>query len=82
MERDEREIARTKVSAETIAEIINSFMEPISYKALIFFTIFTIGSLVFSNITFGLFQKRHREDPGYQQHIQRITHSHTSKSAS
>lgn len=30
---------RAKVSAEAIAEIINSFVEPISYKALVIMTV-------------------------------------------
>ncbi|CAO3652962.1 unnamed protein product [Cunninghamella echinulata] len=57
MNRIPHSITRTKVSAETIAEIINSFVEPISYKAMFFFLILVVGSFVVSNITFGLFRK-------------------------
>jgi len=35
MSRDPREVARARVSAETFAEILNSFVEPISYKAMV-----------------------------------------------
>ncbi|KAI8390953.1 Di-sulfide bridge nucleocytoplasmic transport domain-containing protein [Radiomyces spectabilis] len=35
MDRDHMIVARAKVSAETIAEIINSFVEPISYKTMV-----------------------------------------------
>ncbi|KAG2230221.1 hypothetical protein INT48_002091, partial [Thamnidium elegans] len=52
-------VAQAKVSAEAIAEIINSFVEPISYKTLLFFTLLVIGSLVFSNVAFGLFRRKY-----------------------
>ncbi|KAI9273827.1 Brl1/Brr6 domain-containing protein [Helicostylum pulchrum] len=54
-------VAQAKVSAEAIAEIINSFVEPISYKTLLFFTLLVIGSLVFSNMAFGLFRRKYAE---------------------
>ncbi|KAI9300535.1 Di-sulfide bridge nucleocytoplasmic transport domain-containing protein [Cunninghamella echinulata] len=57
MNRIPHSITRTKVSAETIAEIINSFVEPISYKDMFFFLILVVGSFVVSNITFGFFRK-------------------------
>ncbi|KAG1058137.1 hypothetical protein G6F43_000081 [Rhizopus delemar] len=53
-------VAKAKASAEAIAEIINSFTEPISYKTLIFFSILTIGSLLFSNVAFGSFRKKYK----------------------
>lgn len=36
MNRDPTVVGRAKVSAETFAEIINSFIEPISYKTMVF----------------------------------------------
>lgn len=35
MNRDPTVVGRAKVSAETFAEIINSFIEPISYKTMV-----------------------------------------------
>jgi len=35
MNRDPRSVGRAKVSAHTFAEIFNSFLEPISYKAMV-----------------------------------------------
>lgn len=60
MNRDPTEISRTKLSAETIAEIINSFVEPISYKTMIFFCMFTFGLLFVSNAAFGIARSRSR----------------------
>ncbi|KAI7897299.1 Brl1/Brr6 domain-containing protein [Mucor mucedo] len=54
-------VAQAKVSAEAIAEIINSFVEPISYKALIFFSLLIIGSLFFSNVAFGIVKRKHNK---------------------
>lgn len=35
MNRDPTKIGRTKVAAEMIAEVYNSFVEPISFKAMV-----------------------------------------------
>ncbi|OBZ84587.1 Nucleus export protein brr6 [Choanephora cucurbitarum] len=53
-------VAQAKVSAEAIAEIVNSFVEPISYKTLAFFLILIIGTMVFSNIAFRPYKRMHR----------------------
>lgn len=42
MNRDPSQVGRARVSAETFAEIINSFIEPISYKTMVCFTPFLI----------------------------------------
>jgi hypothetical protein len=60
MNRDPTEISWTKISAETIAEIINGFVEPISYKTMIFFVLFTFGLLFVSNLAFGFAKTRTR----------------------
>ncbi|KAI9354421.1 Di-sulfide bridge nucleocytoplasmic transport domain-containing protein [Pilaira anomala] len=52
-------VAQAKVSAETIADIINSFVEPFSYKTLLFLTLLIIGSLVFSNVSSRLFMRKY-----------------------
>lgn len=59
MNRD-KVVAQAKVSAEAIAEIINSFVEPISYKTLIFFSLLTLGTLVFSNVAFSIFKRNYK----------------------
>lgn len=38
MNRDPHKVARAKISAHTFAEIFNSFIEPISYKAMVYFS--------------------------------------------
>lgn len=53
MNRDPAVVGRAKVSAETFAEIINSFVEPISYKTMAFFAIMVFGFLFLSNYAFG-----------------------------
>lgn len=53
MNRDPAVVGRAKVSAETFAEIINSFIEPISMKTMVFFTIIVFGFLFLSNYAFG-----------------------------
>eukprot|EP00163_Fabomonas_tropica_P009508 TRINITY_DN1931_c0_g3_i1.p1 TRINITY_DN1931_c0_g3~~TRINITY_DN1931_c0_g3_i1.p1 ORF type:complete len:111 (-),score=12.97 TRINITY_DN1931_c0_g3_i1:171-503(-) len=58
MNRDPTVIARTKISAETLAEIINSFVEPISYKTMVFFTLFIASFMVLSNLAFHFARSR------------------------
>ncbi|KAK5118129.1 hypothetical protein LTR62_004176 [Meristemomyces frigidus] len=50
MNRDPAKIGRAKVSAHTFAEIFNSFMEPISYKAMIFTFLLVFGCFGISNL--------------------------------
>ncbi|ORX90521.1 hypothetical protein K493DRAFT_265657 [Basidiobolus meristosporus CBS 931.73] len=68
MKRDPTVIGRAKVSAETFAEILNNFVEPISYKTMIFFTLLIFGSLFLSNFAFGFLRSRTRSD--YQYYLQ------------
>ena len=48
MNRDARKVGRAKVSAHTFAEIFNSFVEPISYKAMLFTSILIFGCFAVS----------------------------------
>lgn len=57
MNRDPARVGRAKVSAHTFAEIFNSFMEPISYKAMAFTCIMVFGCFAISNFAFGFFRK-------------------------
>eukprot|EP00474_Spongospora_subterranea_P002044 CRZ02502.1 hypothetical protein [Spongospora subterranea] len=54
MARDPTTVARTKLSAHTIGEILNNFVEPLSYKAMGFFTFFLFCFIIASNIAFKL----------------------------
>ncbi|KAI8332830.1 Di-sulfide bridge nucleocytoplasmic transport domain-containing protein [Chlamydoabsidia padenii] len=53
------QVTKAKVSAETIAEIFNSFFDALSYKTMIFFTFMTVGYLIVSTFTFRFFKSRH-----------------------
>ncbi|KAI8584611.1 hypothetical protein K450DRAFT_217143 [Umbelopsis ramanniana AG] len=57
--RDPLVVGRAKVSAETFAEIINGFVDPISYKSMLFFLTLIFGSLIISNCAFGMYRSRH-----------------------
>lgn len=52
MNRDPTLVGRSKLSAETFADIVNGFVKPISWKALIFIGILFIGTLTIGNISF------------------------------
>ncbi|MCJ1306629.1 hypothetical protein MMC25_000272 [Agyrium rufum] len=58
MNRDPKRVGRARMSAETFAGIYNAFVEPISYKAMIFFFTTFFGSLAISNFAFGYFRAR------------------------
>ncbi|OBZ79282.1 Nucleus export protein BRL1 [Grifola frondosa] len=59
MNRDPTKVGRAKVSAELIAEVINSFVEPISWKTLAF-TLTSLSFLtVFINTLLSLYRSRH-----------------------
>ncbi|KAJ5594681.1 uncharacterized protein N7459_000889 [Penicillium hispanicum] len=67
MNRDPAKVGRAKVSAHTMAIIINSFIDPISWKAVLIF-LFTISTVtVVSNWSFRSFRSRHGQ-PDYSQH--------------
>jgi hypothetical protein len=54
MQQDPLRVARGKITAHTIAEIFNSFVEPISYKTMIFVALILVTVIVGSNIGFGI----------------------------
>ena len=58
MTRDPRKVGRAKVSAHTFAEIFNSFVDTISYKAMIFTAIMVFGCFAISNFVCYLFLHR------------------------
>ncbi|THH09424.1 hypothetical protein EW145_g2034 [Phellinidium pouzarii] len=62
MSRDPKIVGRAKVGAEMLAEVVNGFVEPISWKTLLF----TLSSLafmtVFVNALLSLYRSRHHPD--------------------
>ncbi|KAJ5885435.1 hypothetical protein N7495_009945 [Penicillium taxi] len=67
MNRDPAKVGRAKVSAQTMATIINSFIDPISYKAVMIFLATISTVTVVSNWSFRSFRTRHNQ-PDYSQH--------------
>ncbi|KAJ8520361.1 hypothetical protein ONZ45_g2814 [Pleurotus djamor] len=63
MNRDPSIVGRAKVGAELIAEVVNGFVEPISWKTLIF-TLTSMSFLtVFINTLFSIYRSRHQPGP-------------------
>ncbi|QIW95709.1 hypothetical protein AMS68_001227 [Peltaster fructicola] len=66
MARDPQKIARARVSAHTFAEIFNSFVEPISWKAMIFTATLVIGCFAMSNCAFGMLRAKTAQTQQFQ----------------
>ncbi|KAI5279276.1 hypothetical protein KEM52_004424, partial [Ascosphaera acerosa] len=66
MNRDPAKVGRASVSARTLAEIFNGFIEPISYKAFFFATMTAACCLAVSNFTFSLFRNKVSSYEAYQ----------------
>jgi len=64
---DPMDIARAKVSAHTFAEIFNSLIEPISYKAMLFTALIVFGCFAVSNFAFGVLRNKAMEQHQPQQ---------------
>ncbi|KAK4493916.1 hypothetical protein PRZ48_015102 [Zasmidium cellare] len=58
MNQDPSKVGRAKVSAHTFAEIFNSFVEPISWKAMIFTALIVFGCFATTNFAFGFFRDK------------------------
>ncbi|KAJ1800506.1 hypothetical protein LPJ59_001046 [Coemansia sp. RSA 2399] len=65
MHRDPTKVGRAKVSAETLAEIVNGFIDPISFKTMLFFVLLFVGTLLVSNFAFGAY----RQNRVQKQHV-------------
>ncbi|KAJ4485472.1 Di-sulfide bridge nucleocytoplasmic transport domain-containing protein [Lentinula aciculospora] len=76
MNRDPTKIGRARVGAELMAEVVNGFVEPISWKTLVGMQTFTLTSLsfltVFINTLISLFRSRHRASPDARQSQPRL----------
>ncbi|TPX57595.1 hypothetical protein PhCBS80983_g03721 [Powellomyces hirtus] len=58
MQRDPKEVGRLKVGAETLAEILNKLVEPLSYKTMAFGTVLLFGTLILTSSAFNLVKSR------------------------
>ncbi|KAJ2723665.1 hypothetical protein GGI07_002460 [Coemansia sp. Benny D115] len=56
MHQDPTKVGRAKVSAETLAGIVNGFIEPLSLKTMLFFLLLFFGTLFVSNFAFGAYR--------------------------
>ncbi|OJD12903.1 hypothetical protein AJ78_06567 [Emergomyces pasteurianus Ep9510] len=63
MNRDPAKVGRAKVSAQTLAEIFNGFIEPISFKTMFFFIASITSCFAVSNITFSFFRNKSNNPP-------------------
>ncbi|KAK2759958.1 hypothetical protein FQN54_002694 [Arachnomyces sp. PD_36] len=65
MNQDPQVVGRAKLSAHAIAEIVNSFVEPISYKTLIFILITVISWFAVNSWTPSLSRNKANDQPSY-----------------
>ncbi|KNC97884.1 uncharacterized protein SPPG_06875 [Spizellomyces punctatus DAOM BR117] len=63
MQRDPKEVGRLKVGAETLAEILNKLVEPLSYKTMVFGTVLLFGTLFLTSTAFNLVKARASSPP-------------------
>ncbi|KAJ5819543.1 hypothetical protein N7474_005134 [Penicillium riverlandense] len=75
MNRDPAKVGRAKVSAHTMAIIINSFIDPISWKAILFFLATISTVTVVSNWSFRSFRSRFNQQ-NYSQPAPNYTQQH------
>jgi hypothetical protein len=59
MARDPSKVGRARVSAELIAEVVNGFVEPISWKTLVSGMLFFITTIVTHNVVSGRRSRYH-----------------------
>ncbi|KZV88052.1 hypothetical protein EXIGLDRAFT_723067 [Exidia glandulosa HHB12029] len=68
MARDPTFVGRAKVAAEMMGEVVNGFVEPISWKTLIFTLTSTSFFIVLINVLLSLYRARHAEALALAQH--------------
>ncbi|QSZ37297.1 hypothetical protein DSL72_009391 [Monilinia vaccinii-corymbosi] len=69
MTMDPNSVGRARISAKTFAEILDSFIQPISYKAMIFVALIFTLSIAVNNMAFGMFRSKPPSfNPGPQIH--------------
>ena len=79
MNRDPAVVGRAKVSAITFAEILNSFVEPISIKTMMFFVVMIGAVFVIGNVVLGV--ARSKELKYASQQNQMMSHCMTQQGA-
>ncbi|GJD05536.1 Nucleus export protein brr6 [Galdieria sulphuraria] len=68
MTRDPKSIgSKTKLYAETLSEVLNSFVEPISYRTLSFILVLLLGFTLVSNLAFHFAKKKSPHPFEYKQ---------------
>ncbi|RAL68377.1 hypothetical protein DID88_007108 [Monilinia fructigena] len=60
---ENRLVGRARISAKTFAEILDSFIQPISYKAMIFVALIFTLSIAVNNMAFGMFRSKPPRSP-------------------
>ncbi|TFK47950.1 hypothetical protein OE88DRAFT_1738079 [Heliocybe sulcata] len=68
MNRDPSKVGRARVGAELIAEVINGFVEPISWKTLIFVVTSISFFTIFANTVFNFYLRQYAPVPPSQNH--------------
>ena len=71
MKRDPKEIGRLKVGAETLAEILNKLVDPLSYKTMAFGVILILFSFLLTSMAMNMlfkFRNHHKQSPVYVIH--------------
>ncbi|KAB8296154.1 hypothetical protein EYC80_008941 [Monilinia laxa] len=77
MTMDPNSVGRARISAKTFAEILDSFIQPISYKAMIFVALIFTLSIAVNNMAFGMFRSKpptFHHDPQIQPHPAQLPH--------
>ncbi|KAH0291933.1 hypothetical protein M436DRAFT_66298 [Aureobasidium namibiae CBS 147.97] len=68
MNQNPHNVGRARISAHAFAEIFNSFIEPISYKAMIFTVLLIFVTIAGSNFAFSVFRDKAAENASAQHH--------------
>ncbi|WPH02837.1 Hypothetical protein R9X50_00570500 [Acrodontium crateriforme] len=58
MNQDPKRVGRARMSAQAFAKIFNSFIDPISYKAMAFTCMMVVGAFIVSNSAFVFFRNK------------------------
>lgn len=67
MARDPQQLGRLQITAETVAEILDGFLRPISWKAVILMATLVLACVVVTNVAFGAY----RRNSGFAEYSER-----------
>lgn len=62
MNRDPHLLGKSKITAEILADILNGFVKPISWKTIFFLLVMIFGSLVITNLAFNTYRRSSNVD--------------------